>query len=130
MIKKAVGLGFGQQDSVGHEFDVTVGAGFVVEADFETNLFSDAGFHLLSDSCRHATSGDSTWLRVADRAGDSITGQHCHEWELSRFAATSFAADHDDLVVLNRLDDFCLSFEDRQRLVNGDFGKSVGAFLA
>ena len=106
MIKKTVGLGFGQQDSVGHEFDVAVGGGFVIEADFETNLFADARFHLLSDPSRDATSSDPTWLRVPDHAGDSVAGQHCHEWQLSRFATAGFAADHDDLVVLNRLDNF------------------------
>ena len=50
LVEISVTLRFRQKNPVGHQFDISLIAGFVVETDLESDVFSDDGIQLLGNS--------------------------------------------------------------------------------
>ena len=72
---------------------------------------------------------DTARLRMANGATDAKTGFHRNQRKLSRLAAARFTANHDDLVVANRLGDFVFAIKDRKFGVKLQFRQTSATLL-
>ena len=108
-LEQRVGLGFGQQDAVGHELDRGLCAQAVLEAHLVAHHLTQRGFELVGDALGHRTRGDAPRLGVADqarrftRAGVRARQAAPHGQgdfgQLRGLARAGFTADDDDLVL-------------------------------
>src|SRR5204863_5077931 len=57
-----IGLGFGEENAVGHHFDDGVAAGFVVETDFGTDFATVLNIEFLGETAGDGESGDTARL--------------------------------------------------------------------
>ena len=95
----AVALRFGEQDAVGHQLDVSLRAGAIVEADLAADLAAPVDVQLLGDAARDGKRGHAARLRAADLGFDAQAGFEAHLGNLRGLARTGFAGDDDHLVV-------------------------------
>lgn len=66
-----VGLGFGEEDAVGHEFDEGGARGPLGEAHLVADRLSELHAEFFTDAVRHRARRDTPRLSVADHAGDT-----------------------------------------------------------
>src|SRR5699024_3270049 len=104
-------------NTVGHELDRGVLAGFIVEAD----LIADQGIRLirarselLGDAVCHAAGGDAPGLGVPDALPLAATQVQTHLRNLGGLTGASLTGDDDDLVFSDSLFDIRLSLRDGQ----------------
>jgi hypothetical protein len=76
-------LRFRQQNSVGHQFDISGIAGLIIESDLETDMLSQTGIQLAGNSTGYAARGNSTGLRMSDQASNSKPLLQSDQWQLS-----------------------------------------------
>jgi hypothetical protein len=116
-LEQRVGLGFCQQDAVGHQLDRGIAAQPVLKAHLEAHHVAQRRVKLLGDALGHRAGGNAPGLRMADQAplarqqlpvrplgpveppaphGERDLGQ------LRGLSRAGFAADDDDLVLLKR----------------------------
>ena len=116
-LKKAVVLGFGQQDAIGHQFDQGIGIALVFETYLVTDQPAQRGAQLFGNPCCHAARGDPAWLGVGDQAVAATPQFQANLWQLGGLARTGFAGDHQHLVFGQGLLDFVTLGGDRQVVV-------------
>ena len=111
--QQRVGLGFGQQDAVGHELDRGVAAQAVLKAHLVANHLAQRRLEFFSDALGHARGRNAPRLCVADQGAApagviELAAAHGQEdlGQLGGLAGAGFAADDDDLVGGNRGGDF------------------------
>jgi hypothetical protein len=128
-LQQGVGLGFGQQDTVGHEFDGRVFAQAVLKPDLETHHLAQRRLQFLGDALGHRAGRNAPGLGVADHAGTfaglgvQLTApQRQRDFgQLGGFARAGFAADDDDLVLVHGGHDFVTAGRDGQALAERGF---------
>lgn len=107
----AIALKCREQDSVGHNFDPSFGAGTIGETNLIADYAAQLNAQFFADSLSHRTSGDAPGLSV----GDALLAElKAHLWQLSGFSRTGCTRDDYNLVAANRLDDFVVQLADRQ----------------
>ena len=117
-------LGLGQQNAVGHQLDIGVGAHPVGETNLVADRAADLAFELGGDAFGQGASRDATRLRMADQPIDPPPEFEANLGKLGGLARTGLAANNDDLVLANRARDLFSTGSDREL-----FGK-VGTGLA
>ena len=98
----AIGLGFGQQDAVGHQFDERLGRGLVTEADFIRHPAVAAGPEFFGQPRRNTPGRQAPRLCVADHAAEAQAGFEAQLGQLRALAAAGLAANDHDLMLLNQ----------------------------
>jgi len=88
-----VGLGFGQQDAVGHEFDQGAGSGFVVEANLVADRTAELDLEFVGDAFGDRDGSDAARLGAADGAADAVAEFEQEFGQLGGLARTGVAAD-------------------------------------
>ena len=117
LVQVRVALGFGQEDAVGHQFDVGLQREGLGEANFEAHVAAQGRGQLLGDPCRYAAGGNAAGLRVADQAVDPPAQLQTNLRQLRRLARARLAADDDHLVVADGDAYLVASGRDRQIVV-------------
>ncbi len=105
-LQQRVGLGFGQQNAVGHELDRGMGAEPVLEAHLVAHHLAQRRAKLLRNAAGYRTGCDAARLGVADqaaalaRSGVQAAAPQAQRdlGQLGGFAGTGLAAHHDHLV--------------------------------
>ncbi len=128
--EQRVALGLGQQDAVGHELDVGVRAGAVVEADFAADFAAPVDVEFLGDAPGDGERGDAAGLGAADFGLDAQPGFEAHFGDLGGFAGAGFAGDDDDLVMADGGDDVVFAGGDGQFGRIADLGDALAAACA
>ncbi len=122
-----IGLGFGEQDAVGHDLDPGLRADVVGEAHLPTNQAAQAGFRFLGDAGRHTLRGDTARLGHADAALEASSGGKGDLRQLRGLAGTGFTADDDDLMPVEGGGDVLPARRHRQVLRKGKLGYRGGS---
>ena len=65
--QKAVGLGFGQQNAVGHQLDMGIARSVVVKAHFIAHNAADVAVQLFGNTLGHRTCSQTARLRVPNQ---------------------------------------------------------------
>ena len=123
-----VGLGFRQQDAVGHQLDAGIARGMVGEAHFITDRAADFGFQLFGNPLCHGTRGQTARLGMPDQSCRPTPEFQANLGQLRGFARTGFAANNRYLIFGNGFFDFVEFFVNRQRVVEfglGQFGQAL-----
>ena len=113
-IEQRVGLGFGQQDAIGHQLDRRVAAKLVGKPHFVAHHLAQRRIELFGDAFGDAGRRNPPRLGVADQFA-ALTGRvielaapqaQRNLGQLGGFAGTGFAANDDHLVFGHQLGDF------------------------
>jgi hypothetical protein len=115
-----VALRLGEQDAVGHQLDVAVGADAVGEADLEADGAAQFALQLLGDARGGGAGGDAARLGVADQPVGAAAQFQADLRQLRRLARAGLAADDDHLVLRDGLGDLAALRADRQLVVIGN----------
>ena len=115
--EKAVMLGFGQQDAVGHQLDQGVGVALVFETDLVADQPTQRRTQLFGHPRRHAARGNAPWLGVGNQAMAATAQFQADLRQLRGLARTGFTGDHQHLVFGEGLLDFAAFGGDRQVVV-------------
>ena len=110
----------GQEDAVGHQFDIRVGTRLVAEAHLVADDLSQRRGQLLRDPRRDAAGGDASRLRMPDQPADAAPVLEADLGQLRGLAGAGLAADDDDLVVGHGARDLVALGGDGQRFGEGD----------
>ncbi len=113
-MSQRIPLGFGQQDAVGHDLDVGVGAGPVLEADLVAHRLSEILSQFLGDTGGHGGGGDAPGLGAADPAVDAAPGGQAELGDLGGLARSGLPGDDGHRVIADAVDDRRLGCGDRQ----------------
>ena len=113
-VEVGIGLRLGEQDAVGHELDPAFRRRPVLEADLDADASPDLRFQLLRQPRRDRARRQPAWLGVADQATGPQPKIETDFRQLRRLARAGFAADDDDLMVLDQLGDIGTPLIDRQ----------------
>ena len=111
-----IALRLGEQDAVGHQFDVRARRGAVGEADLIADQLAELAFQLLRDARRRRTRGDAARLSMADESRRPAPEFKADLGQLRRFARAGFAANDDHLMLLDQFGDLGAPRIDRQLL--------------
>ena len=84
--KLRIALRLGEQDAVGHQFDVGLGTGAIVETNLAADFASPGDGQFLGDAARDGQRGDATGLRATDLGADAESGFETHLGQLRGFA--------------------------------------------
>jgi hypothetical protein len=114
IIEPAVGLCLGQKHTVGQDLDEGVPRRLVVKADLVPDRAAEGLTKFLGDAMGDGDGGDPPGLGASHFAADAPTGFEAHLRDLGALAASCFARDNDDLVFLDRPDDFGSLGRDRK----------------
>ena len=109
----AIALGLGQQDAIGHQFDVGLWIGFVGKADLETDILPESLAEFLRNPRGDAASSDTSGLCVTNYPGTAVSCMQAELGKLRRFTRTGFPADDDHLMLVDCLDNGLSMREDR-----------------
>ena len=129
-LEQRVGLRFGQQDAVGHQLHARAGREPVAETHLVAHHFAQRRLQLVGNAPGHAGGCDAARLRVANqppalaRLGvqPAAPQRQRHLGQLRGFARTGFAANDDDLMLLQRRLDFRAAGRNGQLRRKGDDG--------
>ena len=130
LLEVAIGLGFVQEDAVGHELDAGVFGEFIGEADLVADGLAEGGIQLLGDADGDGAGGDASGLGVADHASGAAAEFEADFRELGGFAGACFAAEDDELVFGDGLGDVGLALYDGQLDGEGGLREVESAMLA
>jgi hypothetical protein len=120
--QQRIGLGFGEQDAVGHQLDVGGRRDFVGEADLEADMAAEFRVQLLRDARRRGPRRNPARLGVADQTVEAAPDFEADLRQLRGLARAGLAADDDHLVALDCLADFLPPHIHRQGFVIGQRG--------
>ena len=96
LVEAVVALRLGEEDAVGHDLDVAVARGPVLETDLVPHRPADRLPELLGDAGGDGHRGQAPRLGHADAAGDTPPRLEAHLGDLGAFAAARLARDDDD----------------------------------
>ncbi len=113
-LQQTVGLGFRQQDAIGHQLDVAAGTGAIVEADLVAHGSAQLALQFLRNATGSGTRSDAAWLGVTNQAVDAASEFETDLGQLGGLARAGFATDDDHRVFSNRSCDVLASRTDRQ----------------
>ena len=130
LVEKTVGLSFRQQDPVRHQTNSRIRTAAVGKANSKTDFVTKSAIHLLSQSRGDGASGDSTRLGMPDDSAESSSHFNQDFGQLSRLAGSCFTAQHHDLIVTNRVDDFLLASNDWEFFIPLQAWFPDGSFFA
>ena len=111
-----VGADLVEQDAVRHDLDERRRARLIREAHLETDGLADAHVELRGEPARNGLRGDAPRLRVTDHPENAAAGLEAELRQLRRLAAARVAADDDDAVLRDRLEQLGTRGRDRQLL--------------
>ena len=123
-----VGLGFCQQDTVGHQLDAGIARGVIGKAHFIADRAADFGFQLFGNPLCHGTRGQTARLGMPDQPRHPAPEFQTNLGQLRGFARTGFAANNRYLILGNGFFDFVEFFVNGQRVVEfglGQFGQAL-----
>ena len=127
-VQQRVGLGFRQQNTVGHQLDGRIPAQAVLKPHLEAHHVTERGFQLLGNAFGHAAGRNAARLGMANHLGALTRGvvelaaPHAEGdfGQLRGFARTGFTTHDDHLVDGNGGSDFIAFARNRQRLRKRD----------
>ena len=111
-----VGADLVEQDAVRHDLDERRRARLIRETHFETDGLADPHVELRGEPARDGLRSDAPRLRVTDHPEDAAPGLEAELRQLRRLAAARVAADDDDAVLRDRLEQLVARGRDRQLL--------------
>ncbi len=106
LVEPVVTLGFGQEDAIGHQFDVTLRPRNIGKPDLVTDHLAKGTLHFLADATGNAARGDATRLSVADESFDAAPQGQTDLRQLSGFTRTRFTAHYHHLIGFDSGRDF------------------------
>ena len=118
-----VGLGFRQQDAVGHQLDAGIARGVVGKTHFVTHRTADFRFQLFGNPLRYRTRGQTARLGMPDQARRPAPEFQTNLGQLRGFARTGFAANNRYLIFGNGFFDFFELLVNGQGVVELGFGQ-------
>ena len=118
-----VGLGFRQQDTVGHQLDAGIARGVVGKAHFIADRAADFGFQLFGNPLCDGARGQTARLGMPDQTRRPAPEFQTNLGQLRGFARTGFAANNRYLILGNGFFDFVEFFVNGQRVVEFGFGQ-------
>ena len=122
-----IALDLGQQDAVGHEFQIGVVADLLVEAHLEADRGAERRAELVGHALGHRARGDAARLGAADHAGHAAAGRQADLRQLRGLAGTGLAGHHHHLVARNQFAQFIGVTAHRQAVVHPRLGPCGGA---
>ncbi len=69
--QQAVLLDLRQQDTVGHQLDLSGITDLIVKTHLIANAATEAGFQLVGDAIGHGARRQTSWLRMANQPGNA-----------------------------------------------------------
>ncbi len=131
-VEAGVGLRLGEEHAVGHDLDIGVMRGPVLEPDLVADRPAQGLAELLGDAVGDGDGGDAAGLGAADLADRAAPRLEAHLRDLGALAAAGLARDDDDLVVPDGPDDVLPPGDDGQlaRIVQGGTARDPGLFFA
>ena len=130
MIKKAIALGFREQDTVRHQFDEGVWGRLIGKPYFEPHGGTKGDRQFICNSGRKASSCESSRLCVSNQAVDTTSSFQAEFGKLGRLSGTRFTTKDENPVALNHLDDRLCMFGDWQFRGQDNFGNGSPTLLA
>ena len=124
-LEQRVMLRLSQQYTVRHQLDQRIRRRAILEADFDTDAFANAGIQLFGNAPSHRTGGQTTGLRVTNQPLHAPTQFQTDLRQLRRFTRAGFSADDDHGVRGNRCCDLVLAATDGQRLGKNDLTRHL-----
>lgn len=110
LVKISVVPCFGEEDAIGHEFDSGMLIGLILKTNVNADFLSEFGMGFFGYTLCHAGGGESAGLSDANTFGTSKASLIDHFGKLGSFSGTSGAADNNDRVLLNGMNDFLMAF--------------------
>ena len=121
LLEEPIAGGFREQDSIGHQLDVRVLGGFVIETNFVAYGLAERRLQLFRDSGGNTPRGDAAWLRVPDHARNTVARVETDLGQLRGLTRTCFAGDDDHLVICECRDNVVSILHDWQFVRKSDF---------
>ena len=121
-IQKPVMQGFGQQDAVRHEFDVSIRTAFVPEPDLVSDDTAEFDAKFFADPFGHGACRDSSRLRAGNHSPRSPAGLETEFRQLGGFTGTGFTGYHNYRVFFQRLQNFPAMRRNGQAIIIGRQG--------
>src|SRR4051812_4162229 len=109
----AITLRFGEQDAVGHQFQIGVLADVIGKPYLVTYASADIRSQLLGDPRCNASGRNPARLGVANHSRNAATQFQAYFWQLRSLARTGFTADDDHLIFRDGLCNLILLLRDR-----------------
>src|SRR5258708_23510986 len=91
LVEKLVALCFGQQNAVGHQFDIRVGSNVVGEADFVAYGLADVRLEFLGNSHGDGSRCDPAGLGMADHPENGAAQVQAYFWNLRGLSRSGLA---------------------------------------
>ena len=117
VVQKGSALRFRQQDSVGHQLDVSLLRRRIRKTNFVSHLSPDLHRQFFGDTSRDGTGSNSARLSMSNQTRDTSPQFQADFRQLSRFARTRLAADNDHLMITYRGSDLVFAEHHGQRVV-------------
>ena len=115
--KVFVRLRFGEQDSIGHQFDERVAGNLVVESNFIPDCLTKRRVEFFGNACGNGSGGNTARLGVSDGAVDATSDFKANFWYLCGLPGPRFAAHDNDLIVPNEIGNLLSPLDDGQVIV-------------
>ena len=132
LVQQLIVLNFGEQNTVGHEFDSAVLAHLRGETHLVAHGLTNFLSQLFGDALRHRTCGKAARLGVPNHTFLGKTEFQAHLGQLRGLTRAGLASHNDDLVITNgRLNVFA-ALADGQLFGIGDYGgnqRVIGALF-
>ena len=103
LAQQSVAANFGQQDTVGHQFDAGILAHAVIKTHGITDVLSNLFAQLMGDALRYGTRRNTTWLSMTNLAPHAATQFEAYLRDLRSLTRASLTSNNDDLIVFNCL---------------------------
>ncbi|KPY95200.1 putative periplasmic protein kinase ArgK and related GTPase of G3E family [Pseudomonas syringae pv. spinaceae] len=116
-LKKAVILGFGQQDTVSHQLDQGVAVALILETYLITDQRPQRRADFLGNPAGHAACGDPARLGMADQTVLTATDFQADLWQLRGFTRTGLTGNDQHLMLEQRFFDLVALGGDGQIVV-------------
>ena len=108
-------LDLGQQDAVRHHLDPRPLAHLIRESDGVTNVVADLRSEFISNALADRAGSHAAGLGVPDQAGNATPRFQAQLRDLSALARTSLASNNHNLMLSNHLEEFVVTFGNRER---------------
>ena len=122
-------MGFGEQDAVGHHLDEGSVIGTIIEANLVAHRVGTALLQFHRQPCCQRPRGNSPRLGTADHAVYATPQFQTDFRQLCGLAGAGFAAENDDLMLLNQVRNLMPALGNRQGIVEFGMGNHRMALL-
>jgi len=116
-LKKAIMLGFGQQNTVGHQLDQGIAVALILETHLIADQCAERRADLLGNPAGHAASGDTARLGMTDQTVLTATDFQADLRQLGGLPGAGLAGNDQHLVLEQRLLDLVTLGRDGQVIV-------------